>query len=243
MSELIVEKDGKTTIFTINRPDAKNAINSEVANEMMAKFAEFDASDQRVAIITATGNYFSCGADLRDLPMLWKTFPSLGIRTEKPVISAVNGDCIGGAFIMTVLSDLCVASENAVFHYPEAKFGVTGGVAATLAGRIPHKVAMDILLMCTPISAQRAYEVGLVNRVVPQGEALSTALKMARELEDMAPLVLKLLKRFVIDTLPVSPSEVKARADRDLEVIRASEDRAAGVKALYDGSIPTFHGR
>lgn len=243
MGGLTVSNDGKTTIFTINRPDAKNAINSEVANEMMAKFAEFDASDQRVAIITAEGDYFSCGADLKDLPILWKAFPSLGITTEKPVISAVTGDCIGAAFMMTVLSDLCVASENAVFHYPEAKFGVTGGVAATLAARIPHKIAMDILLMCTPISAQRAYEVGFVNRVVPQGQALAAALEMAREMETMAPLVLKTLKRFVIDTLPVSPSELRARADRDLEVIRASEDRVAGVKALYDGTIPTFYGR
>ena len=243
MSGLDVRQDGKTTIFTFNRLDRKNAINAEVANALYEEFAKFDASDQRVAIITGAGKHFSGGADLADLPVLWKALPTLGLRTEKPVICAVNGTCAGGAFVMAILSDLCVAAETARFHYPEAQYGLTGGVIASLAGRIPHKFAMEVMLLGRPVPAQRAYEMGFVNEVAPHGGELEAALAMARELEDMAPLVLKTLKRFVNDTLLQSPAEKRARAERELQVITASQDRVEGIAAFLEQRKGTFEGR
>jgi enoyl-CoA hydratase len=245
MSELEVREDGRTTIFTINRPERLNAINASVANDFQRQFAEFDASDQRVAIITGAGDRaFSSGADLSDLPELWKVMPSIGITTGKPVICAVHGWCIGGALILTAMSDLCVASESARFAYPEAKAGLTGGMIAALAARIPHKFAMEIMLLGRPVSSRRAHEMGLVNEVVPDGRHLEAALVMARELELMAPLVLETLKRFVTEhTLIQTPTEKMARVQRDLAVVRESEDCRRGSAAFREKRIPVFTGR
>lgn len=126
MTSLDVRHEGKTTIFTINRPEKRNAINAEVANELNSRFAEFDASDQKVAIITGAGGHFSGGADLTDPPVLWRAYPTVGIRTHKPVISVVQGTCVGGAIVLVAMTDLCIASDTTKFHYPEARLGLTG---------------------------------------------------------------------------------------------------------------------
>jgi enoyl-CoA hydratase/carnithine racemase len=245
MSALKIDRDGKTTIFTINRPEKMNAINAEVAVKLQEGFAEFDASDQRVAIITGAGEKaFSSGADVTDLPELWRCVPTIGIVTEKPIICAVRGWCIGGALVMVAMADLCVVSEDTRFSYPEAKVGLTGGMIATLAARIPHKAAMEIMLLGRPLSAQRAYEMGLVNEVVAPGKQVEAALAMARELEEMAPLVLSTLKRLVVEhTLKRTPSEFMALTQRDLAVVRNSADLKEGVAAFREKRKPVFTGK
>ncbi len=244
MPILDVVNDGKTTIFTINRPEKLNAISSGLAKEMQQQFEEFDRSDQAVAIITGAGERgFSSGADVSDLPELWRCIPTIGITTEKPVICAVHGWCVGGALMIAVMSDLCIASKNTRFSYPEAKMGLTGGMITSLAARIPHKLAMEIMLLGRPVSGQRAWEMGMVNEVVEDGRHLEAALAMARDLEGAAPLVVKTLKRFVGNTLPQSPSEKMANAQRDLAIVRGSEDIKEGVAAYKEKRKPVFTGR
>jgi enoyl-CoA hydratase/carnithine racemase len=245
MAVLDIEQNGKTTIFTINRPEKMNAISAEVAVRLQDGFAAFDASDQRVAIITgAGGRAFSAGADIIDLPELWRCVPTIGITTAKPVICAVRGWCIGGAMVIAAMADLCVVSEDTRFSYPEGKVGLTGGMIATLAARIPHKAAMEIMLLGRTLTARRAYEMGLVNEVVAPGTELEAALAMARELERMAPLVLATLKRFVVDhTLVRTPSEQAALTGRQLGAVRASSDFAEGVAAFRAKRDPVFTGR
>ncbi len=244
MGGVDIRQDGQTTIFTLNRPAARNAINVEMAEALHRGFAAFDASDQKVAIITGAGEYFARGADLTDAPTIWKVYPTLGLRTDKPVICAVNGLALGAGFIIALLSDLCVASENAVFHYPEAQIGVSMGGIVTLAARIPHKLAMEVMLLGRPVSARRAREMGFVNQVVPHGQQLEAALTMARELEGMAPLVLKMLKRFVTEhTLAQSPYEKVARIQREIEVVSTSEDWAHGTAGFLEDRSIVFSGR
>ena len=153
-----VEERGPVTIVSINRPEKLNAINKAVAIELQQAFAAFDCSDQRVAILTgAGGRAFSAGADVTDLPELWRCVPTVGIATEKPIIAAVRGWCIGGGLVMAMMCDLLVAAEDAKFSYPEGKVGITGGMIAGLAARIPHKIAMEMMLVGEPIGAERAY--------------------------------------------------------------------------------------
>lgn len=237
-------EDG-VSLFTINRPERRNAICSKTAIELQHAFADFDRSGQKVAVLTGAGDAaFSAGADVADVPELWRCVPTVGITTEKPIIAAVAGWCIGGGMILAMMSDLAVAAENARFSYPEAKLGLTQGMIAGLAGRIPHKIAMEVMLLARAIDAKRAYDVGLVNQVVPTGTQVEAALAMARELTQMAPLVLKTLKRFVTETvLPKGPTELFARAKRELEIVANSEDCREGFASYSEKRPPVFHGR
>ena len=246
MSNIIVtDHDDGTTVIAINRPDRRNAICADTALELQRAFAAFDASSQRVAVLTGTGNEaFSGGADVSNLPELWRCVPTIGITTEKPIIAAVGGWCVGGALVMAMMCDLLVAAENAKFSYPEAKLGFTGGIIAGLAARIPHKVAMEMILLCRTLDARRAHAVGFVNEIVPVGEQVSAALVMARELAGFAPLVLTTLKRFVTESiLPQGPSERAGRAQRDLARVRESEDGREGLRAFKEKRPPRYQGR
>jgi len=242
---LLTHHDDGTTLITINRPERRNAICAQTAIELQQAFAEFDRSAQKVAVVTGTGDdAFSSGADVSKLPELWRCIPTLGITTEKPVIAAVAGHCVGGALVMTMMCDLLVAADNAKFSYPEAALGFTGGLIASLAARIPHKVAMEMLLLCRTLGAQRAYEVGFANEVVPVGQQVTRALALAREMTAFSPMVLRTLKRFVNDgVMAQGPSERMARANRDLAMVRDSEDAREAKLAFAQKRKPQFTGR
>jgi enoyl-CoA hydratase len=232
-------------LITIRRPEKLNAINKQVALDLQAAWRRFEESDARVAVITGEGERaFSSGADVSDLPELWRAMPGVGSVVEKPVIAATAGHCIGGAVVLVQLCDLCIAAENTRFSYPEARLGFTGGMIAGLAGRIPHKIAMEMMLMARPMTAQRAYEVGFVNAVVPDGEQVEQALAWAAELAEHAPLVLRTLKRFVTEqVLPKGPSELMGRTMRDLGVVQTSEDIEESRAAWREKRKPHYKGR
>jgi enoyl-CoA hydratase/carnithine racemase len=245
MSVVTVENRGPVTIVSINRPEKLNAINKAVAVELQQAFAAFDASGQRVAILTGAGERaFSSGADVTDLPELWRCVPTVGIETEKPIIAAVSGWCIGGGLVMAMMCDLLVAAENARFSYPEGKVGITGGMIAALAARIPHKIAMEIMLLGEAIDAGRAYQAGLANRIVSNGNAVDEAVALASKMVDLAPLALATMKRFVNDhVLPKGPAELAARFGAELAAVRNSADAAEGVRAFKEKRKPRYQGR
>ena len=244
MSVVTVEERGQVTIVSINRPEKLNAINQAVAVELQLAFADFDRSAQRVAILHGTGGRaFSAGADVTDLPELWRCVPTVGIITDKPIIAAVAGWCIGGGLVMAMMCDLLVAAENARFSYPEGKVGITGGMIAGLAARIPHKIAMEMMLLGEPMTAERAYQAGLANRIVSNGTEVEEALSMAHKILDLAPLALATMKRFVNDhVLPKGPAELAARFGAELAAVRNSADAAEGIRAFKEHRKPRYQG-
>lgn len=230
----------------IDRAEKYNVITHDVVRELAAAWQRFKDSDEdRVAILYAAGDRaFTAGADLRDIPHdLWKAIPGVGIQIDKPIIAVTAGLVVGGGLVLVQFADLAVAADNSVFSYPEAKVGFSGGLISSLAARIPHKLAMELLLVGGSISAQRAYEAGLVNRVVPVGQQLDTARELAAQIAANAPLVTQTLKRFVGEVIPKGPTEAAGIARAQIEAINASEDFHEGISAFTQKRAPQFAGR
>jgi enoyl-CoA hydratase len=244
MTVVTTEHRGPVSIIRISRPEKLNAISSAVAIELQRAFQAFDASDQRVAILSAAGDRaFTSGADVTDLPELWRCIPTVGFKTDKPIIAATSGWCVGGGIVMVMMCDLMVSTESTIFYYPEAKLGVTGGMISSLVTRMPHKLAMEMMLLCSKVSSQRAYEVGFVNRVVPNGQHESEALSMANEMLDSAPLVIGALKRLASEVTPTGPVERMVATSQTLARVRTSEDMQEGIRAHRERRKPNFRGR
>lgn len=238
------ESIDNVAIVTIDRASKLNALNNDVINGLRDAWRRFEDSSDRVAVLTSSGDRaFSVGADLADPPTeMWEGVPGVGVAVTKPIIAAVFGHCIGGAYVITQHCDLAVAAEDTVYRYPEAKVGFTGGLCAAAVTRVPHKVAMEFLLLAEPMTAQRAYEIGMINRVVPPGTQLDAAMTMARSIASSAPLVVSTIKRFADAALPESPSEQHAHARRQLLDVTRSTDWREGKDAFLDKREPVFQG-
>jgi enoyl-CoA hydratase/carnithine racemase len=170
--------------------------------------------------------------------------PGTGVFVDKPIIGAVHGYVVGGAYCLIQFCDLAVADETADFFYPEAQIGFCGGLIASHAGRVPYKIAMEFMLTGKHFSAQRAYEVGMVNKVTPKGQAVEGAMEYARILADSAPLVMAALSRFTRETvLPRGPSELAGLARKELLKVSRSDDQKEGGRAFAEKRKPNFTGR
>lgn len=241
----VENKDNGVSIITLNRPNKKNALNKQIIEELHDAFFVFDADDsRRVAVLTGAGDAFSAGADLHDMPELWRGIPNVGIQTNKPIVAAVTGWCVGGALVMAMMADLIVASDTAKFYYPEAKVGFTGGIISGLVNRLPYHVAMEVILLCRTLDAQRALQLGFVNEVVPAGQHVAAAVAMADELASMAPLVHRTLKSFINDeVVSRGPSEQMARTMFKLNRLDRSHDTKEGFAAFREKREPVFLGK
>ena len=232
-------------VITINRPERMNALNETVIVTLQDAWRRFEASDDRVAVLHAAGDRaWSVGADIKDPPAeMWQGVPGIGVQVSKPIIAAVHGWCIGGAYCIVQMCDLVVASETTTFKYPEAQLGFTGGLIASAVARIPHKIAMEFMMLGKDLKADRAYEVGMVNRVVPKGQELDAAMEDAAILARSAPLVLKTLKSFSMQTINQSPAEAGAVSRERLLQVRNSEDGEEGRMSFKEKRKPEFKGR
>ena len=245
MSDVLYEQIGKTAVITLNRATKLNSLNNTLIQGLRAALQQFRDSDARSAILCADGDRaFSVGADIKDPPAeMWQGVPGVGVITNKPIIACVQGYCVGGAYILVQMCDLVIAADNTIFKYPEAQVGFTGGLIAGCAAKIPHKIAMEFMLLGQDLTAQRAYEVGMVNKVVPLGEQLAAAQEYADIFAVSAPLVVETIKSLVAETVPRGPAETAAITRNKLLAVRDSEDGAEGRAAFKNKRPPEFQGR
>ncbi len=250
----LYEKKDKIAIMTINRPEAMNAFTAEMLAAMDAAFEDFSNDDDLwVAILTAAGDKaFSSGMDLKEAIPLLQSGDELGYEDHtkrpfsdvfKPIIGAVNGHCIAGGLEFLQGTDLRIAAEHATFGLGEVRWGIipTGGTHIRLPRQIPWAVAMELLLTGRPIDAQRAYNIGLINRVVPAAELMDAALELAQTICKNGPLAVRTAKEIAVRSLGLEPGFVleKALGSRVL----SSEDAKEGPRAFAEKRKPKFTGR
>ena len=247
-----VKRDGAVLIVTIERPEARNAINLVVAQRIAAAFDELDNSpDLRVAVLRGTGDTFSAGADLKAAARGQRSYvPGRGFAgvverpPAKPLIAAVEGWALGGGFEIVLACDMVVAGAGARFGLPEVRRGLVpgGGGALRLPQRLPRSIAMEIILSGEPITAHRAADFGLVNRVVPDGQALAAARELAAAVAEGAPLALLAAKRIVTES-PAWPADQAFETQREiLEPLFRSADVKEGIRAFREKRKPDWRG-
>ncbi len=251
---MLYEKRDRIAIITINRPDALNAFTAEMLAAMDAAFADFNKDPKLwVAIFTAAGDKSFCtGMDLKEAIPMVTSGDELGYQDHtkrpfsdvfKPIIAAVNGYCIAGGLEFLQGTDLRIAAENATFGLGEVRWGIipTGGSHIRLPRQIPWAVAMELLLMGRPITAKRAYDIGLVNEVVPSDQLMPTALKWAETICKNGPLAVRTAKEIAVRALGLESGFVleKALGAR----VMASEDAREGPRAFAEKRPPKFTGR
>jgi enoyl-CoA hydratase len=237
-------KDGIATI-TMARTAAKNALDNGLCTALREAWSRLEESDDRVAVLaSADPKYFCVGADVKDLPAnMWHAVPGFGVELTKPVVAAVSGWVVGGGVVVVQMADLCVAARSTKFLYPEVHVGVTAGGISSVAARLPHKIAMELMLVGDSLDAERAYGIGFVNKLVEEGEHIAEARRYAERIAAGAPLVVQALKRLVGATVPRGPLEEVAAVRRLLDRVNASADKDEGVRAFKEKRKPRFEGR
>jgi crotonobetainyl-CoA hydratase len=259
---VLTERRGRILLATINRPEARNAVNRAVADGLGAALDRAEADDQIWAfIVTGAGDKAFCaGADLKavsrgeSLSAADPRAPAWGFagyvrhHISKPTIAAVNGFALGGGTEIALASDLVVAAESASFGLPEVKRGIfaaAGGVIR-LPDQLPKKVAMEMIMTGEPISARRALELGLVNRVVAQDQVVAAAVELAERICANAPLSVQTSKRIalrMIDGRIPAEDEAWALSAAEGKQLMQSADSKEGPRAFAEKRPPRWQGR
>lgn len=240
--------DGIATI-TINRPNARNAMNSVVRDGIRESLTLFTNDvEAKVLIITGAGDVaFSAGADLKEMSDQNLTIPPddfiPDLRTHKPVIAAINGAALGGGFFLAQQADLVIASAHASFGITEARYGRGAPWAAQLPLMIPPRIALELLLTAQPITAARAYEVGLVNYVVESEELESASRNLAQQIAANAPLSVAAGKAMVHQMFENLLGDARQRANVIWDPVYLSEDAQEGPRAFKEHRAPHWQAR
>lgn len=252
---LLVERRGDgVVVLTLNRPERRNAVDLPTARLLAAALDDLDADpDQRVAVLTGTGGFFSAGMDLRAFAETGERpvdegrggFGIVARPPHTPVVAAVEGPALGGGFEMALACDLIVAGAGATFGLPEVRRGLvaSGGGMLRLPQRIPRNLASEAVLTGRPFSAVRAAELGLVNAVVPDGSALAAACALAAEIAANAPLAVAASKAVMAQSVDWPAAEQFARQEAVIAPVRASRDAREGATAFAEKRAPRWEGR
>ncbi|HEX4110848.1 MAG TPA: enoyl-CoA hydratase-related protein, partial [Solirubrobacteraceae bacterium] len=249
MSEHILYevRDGVAWL-TINRPEARNALNQAARDGLWQRCREFAAdADARVLIITGAGDKAFCaGADLKEMAEAQMRIPpkdllpyfNRTLKTDKPIIAAVNGHAFAGGFLLAQMVDLVVAAEHATFAITEPKVGRGSPWASPLAWIVGPRVALELLTTAEPLSAQRMYDLGFVNRLAPSERLIEVTDQMARAIAANAPLSVRAGKATVYQSASLGWEEGLDAADRLWEPVYLSDDAQEGPRAFREKRPP-----
>jgi enoyl-CoA hydratase len=250
---VLTELRGRVLVVTINRPDQRNAVNAAVAVGIAAALDELDQNTElSIGVITGAGKGFCAGMDLKafvtgDSPYVpGRGFAGMTQRaSDKPLIAAIEGFAVAGGLEVALSCDLIVASRGARLGIPEVKRSLfaAGGGLLRLPRALPRNVAMELALTGDPISAERAYELGLVNRLAEPGAALDTALELAEVIAQNGPLGLAATKRILTESVDWPESEFFERQSAFSQVVMGSEDAREGAIAFAEKRPPVWKGR
>lgn len=257
---ILTEERGNIFILTLNRPEARNAVNKKMVQEICTAMTAFEANPNlRVCIVTNTGGVFCAGSDLKEIaegkyemPPEWENWGFAGLTQhyfEKPIITAVQGKCLGGGVEIVMASDLCVASEDGIFGLPEPRVGLTaagGGTLLRIAQMIPTKFAMELLLTAEPIPTTKAAEWGIINYAVPADQVMDKAIDLAEKICLGAPLAIQYSKKTAYETMDKStvfPSDGWAILQKYQQITHNSEDSHEGSTAFCEKRKPVWTGR
>ena len=250
--ELLTSEEDGVLVITINRPEAKNAMNKAAAEGIAAALDRLDAEDNlRVGILTGAGGTFCSGMDLKGF--LRGESPSIEGRgfgglvqapPKKPLIAAVEGYALAGGLELMIACDLVVANAGSKFGIPEAKRGLAAGAGGLmlLPDLIPHKVAMELALTGDFITAARAYELGLINRVT-DGSALDAAKELAASINANGPLAVRVSKQIIEESRGWSRAERWNEQAKLLPQVFMSEDAREGSLAFAEKRKPNWKGK
>jgi enoyl-CoA hydratase len=240
-------------VITINRPEARNAVNKAVAEGIAAAMDEFEGRDDlSVAVITGAGGTFSSGMDLKafmrgELPEVpGRGFGGLTAQPpSKPLIAAVEGYALAGGCELALAADMIVAARDAKFGLPEVKRGLVAGAGGLfrLPRRVPRAIAMEVILTGEFISAERAYAVGLVNRLAGPGQTLSEAIALARTIAANGPLALRVSKAIIEQSADWSDAESFERQAPLVGPVFTSADAQEGALAFAEKRPPVWRGK
>jgi len=258
MSTVLYEQAGKIVTITINRPDAMNAIDPETQDALCDAWTRFRDDDGAwVAILTGAGEKaFIAGADISEMgrftPVQALDFALLGQevlgfieRMPQPVIGAINGFALGGGCEVAMACDLLVAAESAKFGQPEVNLGIIPGYGGTqrLPRLVGRNLAKELVLTGDMITAQRAFEIGLVNKVVPAGELMPAARELARKILSRGPVAVRLAKMAMNRGLDLDLGNACALEAGAFATGFATADRAEGIAAFLEKRKPDFTGK
>lgn len=244
------EVKGEVAVLTLNEPDQRNALSRAIRDGLRDALHRFDTDDQaKVGILTAAGDRAFCaGANLKELAGESLGVPPAGyvlivgrdVHLSKVLIAAVNGAALGGGFLLAQMTDLLVTAEHAVFGMPEGRVGRGAPWSVPLSRMIPQRVWLELCLTGKPISAQRAYEIGFANAVVPSDELMPAAFRLAERIAANAPLTLRASRQMVALSGEMGRTPAWDVADALFEPVYRSDDAQEGPRAFREHRAPQW---
>src|SRR5882672_7904034 len=252
---ILVEIEPPIATVTLNRPKVLNALSPAVIGEVSAALSALEADDSvRAAVLTGGPKVFAAGADIQDMADQGPVDQLLRDQTgrwaplagfKKPLIAAVNGYALGGGCEVALMCDLIIAGDSARLGQPEINLGIIPGAGGTqrwprTAGK---HAAMEVMLLGAPVTARRAYELGLVNKVVPAEMTISVAQRYARQAAEKAPLALRMAKEAVLKAFETPLAEGLAHERKSFYFLFSTEDQKEGMHAFLEKRRGVFKGK